>query len=208
MKPASPNITLLRKHLLAWYRKSRRDLPWRRTRDPYHILVSEIMLQQTQVDTVIPYYHRFLKAFPTVSKLSRAPERKVLKLWEGLGYYSRARNLHRAAKEVHSGFEGKVPDTLEKLESLPGIGRYTAGAVASIAFDRRTPIVDGNVKRVLCRLFAIEDDPAATSVKNRLWELAESLVPGKSPGDFNQALMEFGATLCRPRNPSCGECPV
>lgn len=208
METASPNPSLLRKHLLAWYRKNKRDLPWRRTSDPYRILVSEIMLQQTQVDTVIPYYHRFLKTFPTVAKLSKSPEQKVLKLWEGLGYYSRARNLHRAVKEVQKCFSGKVPDTIDKLESLPGIGRYTAGAVASIAFGRRVPIVDGNVKRVLCRLFAIEEDPSKSPVETQLWELAESLVPLKSPGDFNQAMMEFGATLCRPRNPSCRPCPL
>lgn len=208
MKTTSPNPSLLRKTLLAWYRKNKRDLPWRRTDDPYRILVSEIMLQQTQVDTVIPYYHRFLLTFPTLTKLAKAPEKKVLKLWEGLGYYSRARNLHRAVKEIQLKFKGKVPETLEELESLPGIGRYTAGAVASIAFGLRAPILDGNVKRVLCRLFAIEEDPSKTKVKNQLWELAGTLVPVKSPGDFNQSLMEFGATICTPRNPLCGVCPL
>lgn len=198
----------LQKPLLAWYRRNKRDLPWRRTRDPYRILVSEFMLQQTQVATVIPYYRRFLKTFPTVSSLGRAPIQKVLKLWEGLGYYSRARNLHRAAGEILATREGKVPSRPEELASLPGIGRYTAGAIASIAFDIRTPILDGNVRRVLCRLFGIEEDPREPAVRDRLWKEAERILPDRNAGDFNQALMELGATVCLPRNPACPVCPV
>ena len=198
----------LQKRLLAWYGRNKRDLPWRRTQDPYRILISEIMLQQTQVATVIPYYRRFIKAFPTVSSLARAPLQNVLKLWEGLGYYSRARNLHRAARAIRDEWMGKVPATLEALSSLPGIGRYTAGAIASIAFEVNAPIVDGNVRRVLCRIFAIQKDPRETAVQDRLWTLAGEILPEKKVGDFNQALMELGATVCLPRAPACQSCPV
>ncbi|HEY5594954.1 MAG TPA: A/G-specific adenine glycosylase [Nitrospiria bacterium] len=198
----------LQKRLLDWYQNNKRDLPWRKTRDPYRILVSEIMLQQTQVVTVIPYYRRFIKTFPTVSSLARAPLRKVLKRWEGLGYYSRSRNLRRAAQVIRAQWKGKVPSTIEGLSSLPGIGRYTAGAVASIAFDVKAPILDGNVRRVLCRIFAIRKDPRQTVVQDRLWSLAAEILPEQNAGDFNQALMELGATVCLPQTPSCSVCPV
>jgi len=198
----------LQKRLLAWYRLNKRDLPWRKTGDPYRILVSEIMLQQTQVVTVIPYYRRFIKTFPTISSLARTPLQKVLKLWEGLGYYSRARNLHRAAQAIRDQWKGRVPATIEGLSSLPGIGRYTAGAVGSIAFGVRAPILDGNVRRVLCRIFAIRNDPRQADVQNRLWGLAGEILPKQHVGDFNQALMELGATICLPRRPSCPLCPV
>jgi len=198
----------LQKRLKSWYNRNKRDLPWRKTRDPYRILVSEIMLQQTQVATVIPYYLRFIRTFPMVALLARSPLQNVLKLWEGLGYYSRARNLHRAAQAIHEQWNDQVPSTVEGLSSLPGIGRYTAGAVASIAFDVAAPILDGNVRRVLCRIFAIRKDPRDAVVQERLWGLAEELLPERNVGDFNQAMMELGATVCLPRTPSCSVCPV
>ncbi len=197
-----------RKRLLGWYRENRRALPWRETRDPYRIWVSEAMLQQTQVATVIPYYQRFLQRFPTVNALARAPVTDVLDQWSGLGYYSRAKNLHAGAREVVRRYGGKLPDQAETLQELPGIGRYTAGAIASIAFDRPAPLVDGNVIRVLSRCFGIREDPRAGAVQKKLWKIAGALVPEKNPGDFNQALMELGATVCLPRQPACGSCPL
>ncbi|WP_309891248.1 A/G-specific adenine glycosylase [Archangium sp.] len=198
----------LRGQLLEWYDRQKRDLPWRRTRDPYAIWLSEVMLQQTQVATVIPYWERFLQRFPTVEALAAAPLPDVLAGWRGLGYYSRARNLHRAAQEVVARFGGKLPSTAAELLSLPGFGRYTAGAVASIAFGEPAPLVDGNVARVLSRLFEVEGAPGDRVREARLWALATELVRGERPGDFNQALMEHGATVCRPENPLCLLCPV
>jgi len=194
--------------LLQWYKKNRRDLPWRRTKDPYAIWVSEIMLQQTQVSTVIPYYIRFLKTFPTVRHLAKADLAKVLKVWEGLGYYSRARNLHRASLIVSNHFHGKIPDQLNDLLTLPGIGRYTAGAILSIAFNEEAPILDGNVKRVFSRLYAIADPPAKAKSEVRLWHLSESLIPKGEASSFNQGLMDLGATTCTPKEPRCSECPL
>jgi A/G-specific adenine glycosylase len=208
--------------LLRWYRRHHRKLPWRATRDPYRIWVSEIMLQQTRVETVRPYYARWLKAFPTVHALARAKDDRVLKLWEGLGYYSRARNLHLAAKLVvgrarspnapKSGQKrtagAAVPTTAAELLKLPGIGRYTAGAIASIAFDERVPLVDGNVARVFARIFAIQANVKSPRTLKSLWDLAENLLPDTSAGDFNQALMELGALVCTPANPSCNVCPI
>ncbi len=194
--------------LLRWYRRHQRDLPWRRTRDPYAILVSETMLQQTQVATVVPYYQRFMRRFPTVRSLARAEPDDVLRLWAGLGYYSRARHLHAAAGEIVARHRGHVPSSPAELRQLPGIGPYTAGAVASIAFDQRAPVVDGNVARVLARLFAITGDIKSARVRTRLWSLAESLLPHAACGDFNQALMELGATVCTPVAPTCHICPV
>jgi A/G-specific adenine glycosylase len=198
----------LRTHLLSWFRRQRRDLPWRRTRDPYAIWLSEVMLQQTQVDRVIDYYQRFLERFPTVQKLAAASLDEVMGLWSGLGYYSRARHLHRAAKEVAARPGSQLPDTVEALLELPGFGRYTAGAVASIAFGVPAPIVDGNVARVLSRLFAIEASPGTRDREHLLWSLATQLVQGEDPGDFNQSMMELGATLCTPSSPSCLLCPL
>jgi len=198
----------IRRKLLAWYDKSKRDLPWRNTKDPYCIWVSEIMLQQTQVKTVIPYYERWIKTFPTLEKLAGAPELKVLKLWEGLGYYSRARNFKKAAKIVAKELGGKVPDTVTGLQNLPGIGRYTAGAIASIAFGIKTPVLDGNVKRVLSRLFCINENGSTSASEKRLWQKAEDLLSLRRPGDFNQALMELGATVCTPKSPTCLQCPL
>jgi A/G-specific adenine glycosylase len=201
-------LRLIRTRLLRWYRRHRRDLPWRRTRSPYYVLVSEIMLQQTQVETVIPYYERFIKAFPTIEALAAAPTERVLKLWEGLGYYSRARNLQRAAQAVVARCGGVVPDDPAALVELPGVGRYTAGAVASIAYGRPAPILDGNVKRVLCRLFALRTDPRERATERRLWALSAALLPSRAVADFNQGLMELGALVCTPKRPACLLCPV
>lgn len=196
------------KKMLAWYDRQRRDLPWRNSTNPYHVWVSEIMLQQTQVETVIPYYHRFLSRFPTVQSLAAASPDAVLKAWENMGYYSRARNLHLAAGHMVERFEGKIPQGWDELLSLPGIGKYTAGAILSIAFDLPVPAVDANVQRVISRLFAIEEPIAQRATAQRVWELAKDLVPHEGAGRFNQALMDLGATMCRARNPRCGGCPV
>ncbi len=211
--------------LLDWYGRHARELPWRRTRDPYAVWVSEVMLQQTQVKTVIPYWERWMAALPTVKALADAPEAQVLKLWEGLGYYRRARNLQAGARQLVSEQGGRFPGTVEEMLLLPGVGRYTAGAVCSIAYDQPAPILDGNVTRVLARLEGIREPVRAKPVNDRLWNLAEALVKaadGLRPTDpdpsvpanqarpcsaLNQALMELGATVCTPRNPCCGECP-
>lgn len=197
-----------RKALLAWYAASRRDLPWRHTDDPYRIWLSEAMLQQTQVARVVEYYHRFLNELPDVRALADANEEKVLKLWEGLGYYSRARNLHRAAKRMVERYGGVVPSTYDELLELPGFGTYTAAAVSSIAFGEQRAVIDGNVTRVVARLRAsdIGDDlPRQSAV---VAEFVAAMIPVDRPGDFNQAMMELGATVCRPKNPNCGMCPV
>lgn len=194
--------------LLKWYRQHKRDLPWRQTQDPYRILISEVMLQQTQVQTVIPYYHRFIKTFPSFKALANASEHAVLKLWEGLGYYSRARNLHKLAKKVCELHEENLPSNYEELISLPGIGRYTAGAILSIAFDKPFPLLDGNVQRVFARLYAIDDNLREPQTIQKLWTLSEELLDRQSPGDYNQALMELGATICIPKNPKCLICPI
>ncbi len=194
--------------LLAWWDHDHADLPWRATRDPYAIWVAEIMLQQTQITTVIPYYERWLARFPTVQVLAAASLDEVLKLWEGLGYYSRARNLHTAAQTVVNELNGQIPTTAKDLIQLKGIGRYTAGAIASIAFDEPAPILDGNVIRVLSRLYDLPDDVTTTAAKKKLWQLAEELVPAQRPGDFNQALMELGQQVCVPANPRCLLCPL
>ena len=198
----------IRAPLLRWYDANKRDLPWRRTRDPYAIWISEAMLQQTRVETVIPYWERFLDAFPDVHALADADLDSVYAVWTGLGYYSRARNLKHAAESIVRDHEGRLPDTAEGLETLKGIGRYTAGAVASIAFEREAPLVDGNVVRVFARLLGVREDSAARHVVDRFWRVAEQLVRGERPGDLNQALMELGATVCTPRSPLCLACPV
>lgn len=202
-------------NLLAWFRAHARDLPWRRTCDPYAIWISEVMLQQTQVKTVIPYWERWMKCLPNVRALARASERRVLKLWEGLGYYSRARNLHRAAKIIVAQCGGTFPPDFESVLDLPGIGRYTAGAICSIAFNQPQPIVDGNVIRVLTRLFGLRGNPKERRVNEKLWGLATQLVKsaqqidaGRGCSHLNQALMELGATICLPQNPRCSQCPV
>ncbi len=190
--------------LLAWYRASRRSMPWRDDVSPYRTLVSEIMLQQTRVDTVIPYFERFMRDFPTVDALAAAPLERVLERWSGLGYYSRARNLHAAARVVAA--EGGFPADAEGLRALPGVGPYTAGAVASIALGLDEALVDGNVERVICRWMAWAEDPKR--IKARLWDTARAWLPKGEAGDFNQALMELGATVCTPSSPSCLLCPV
>lgn len=194
--------------LLDWYGKQGRDLPWRKSRNPYHIWISEIMLQQTQVDTVIPYFHRFLKKFPTVEALARSDMHDVLMVWENLGYYARAAHMHEAAKIISHEFAAKMPDTWEALIRLPGIGPYTAGAILSIAFGKRFPAVDGNARRVLSRLFAVEDPVDRPRTQHDLYRLAEKLIPLDSPDIFNQALMDLGALICISKNPLCSICPV
>jgi A/G-specific adenine glycosylase len=194
--------------LLTWWDAGHADLPWRGTRDPYPIWVSEIMLQQTQITTVIPYYERWLTRFPTVQDLATASLDEVLKLWEGLGYYSRARNMHAAAQTIVEDWNGRFPNTAADLQTLKGIGRYTAGAIASIAFDEPVPVLDGNVIRVLSRLTDLPDDVTTTTAKKHLWQLAGNLVPTERPGDYNQALMELGQTVCLPQNPHCLLCPL
>lgn len=208
MTPSDKSAPGLTSRLLAWYAWNKRDLPWRRTQNPYHIWIAEIMLQQTRVDTVLPYYENFLSRFPSVEALAAAPLDVVLKTWENLGYYSRARNLHRAAKEMVGRFYGRVPETYEELRSLPGIGDYTAGAILSTAFGKPLPAVDGNARRVLSRLFAVTEPVDLAATQARLRKRAEDLMPKKSASAFNQALMELGATVCTPKAPSCDRCPV
>jgi A/G-specific adenine glycosylase len=203
-------IARVRRRLLAWYERNRRDLPWRRTRDPYAIWLSEIMLQQTRVAAVVERYKAFLKRFPTLRSLARAPEQEVLAQWSGLGYYRRARNLQKAAQVVVAEHRGKLPQSAAELRQLPGIGAYTAAAIASIAHNEPVAVVDGNVERVLCRMEGWKADGSA-AVRRKIEALAAELVASGSagrPGEFNQAMMELGATLCLPRNPQCGACPV
>lgn len=196
------------RRLLAWFQQHRRDLPWRASRDPYRVWVAEIMLQQTRIAAVLPYYERFLKNFSTVESLARAPQEKVLKLWSGLGYYSRARNLHRAAKEIVTRHGGELPRSLDEALALPGIGRYTAAAVLSIAYDQPFAVLDGNVARVLARLGAIRGDLREPRRWRELGELAQNLLAPELPGDWNQALMELGEIVCTPQIPRCAVCPV
>lgn len=204
MTPAA--AAALPRRLLSWYRRRRRDLPWRRAVTPYRTWISEIMLQQTTVAAASPRFEKFIKRFPDAAALARAPESAVLKAWAGLGYYSRARNLKRAAGEIVARHGGLFPDDYAQALALPGIGRYTAGAILSIAYGRPLPVLDGNVIRVLSRLSALET-PVERSTP-LLWKLAGDLVPYRAPGDWNQALMELGATVCLPAAPRCGECPL
>lgn len=194
--------------LLNWYDDHARDLPWRGIHDPYRTWISETMLQQTRVETVIGYYHRFLERFPDVATLAEADEDDVLKMWEGLGYYSRARNLHKGAKQVVSEYGGEIPSTVDALRGISGIGPYTAGAIASIAFDRPVPAVDGNVIRVVSRLKGIRENVGIPSVRRALESAAASIVPQTRPGDFNQALMDLGSSICCPGTPDCERCPL
>jgi A/G-specific adenine glycosylase len=194
--------------LLRWFAKHQRDLPWRHDRDPYRIWVSEVMLQQTQVATVIPYFERFVTAFPTLASLAKASEQQVLRLWEGLGYYRRARDLHRAARQLVADHAGQLPDDLEVWRDLPGVGRYMLGAILSQAFDRRLPIIEANSERVLCRLRGQADDPRVGATRRWLWQTAEAILPRQHVGEFNQALMELGALVCTPTAPRCESCPL
>ncbi|HEY4232218.1 MAG TPA: A/G-specific adenine glycosylase [Lacipirellulaceae bacterium] len=198
----------LQTRLLVWYANHARDLPWRRSRDPYRVWISEIMLQQTQVATVRDYFERFVAAFPDVRKLAAADEQQVLRLWEGLGYYRRARQLHAAAKVVAAEHDGRFPQCVDKLQALPGIGRYTAGAIASIAFDVRAPILEANTIRLLSRLVGYRDDPMKTAGQRLLWQTATDLLPESAVAEFNQALMELGSLVCTPAEPKCDECPL
>ena len=195
--------------LLKWFKQhGRHDLPWQQNPTPYRVWISEIMLQQTQVATVIPYYHRFMERFPTANNLAAAEIDQVLHLWTGLGYYARARNLHNAAKSVVKNFGGEFPQSIEELESLPGIGRSTAGAIAALSMNLRAPILDGNVKRVLTRFHAIEGWPGQTKVKNELWQIAEELTPENNVAAYTQAIMDLGATVCTRSSPICNACPL
>jgi|SRR5690625_1363777 len=202
------NILQFQTDLLNWYGQNKRDLPWRQDQNPYKVWVSEIMLQQTQVDTVIPYFYRFMEQFPTVYDLASADEQDVLKAWEGLGYYSRARNLQNAVREVVSEYNGKVPDHPKQLGELKGIGPYTRGAILSIAFNQPEPAVDGNVMRVLSRIFNIDDDISVGRTRKRFEEIVREIISEEDPSSFNQALMELGALICTPKSPMCMFCPV
>jgi A/G-specific adenine glycosylase len=201
-------LDAFRTRLLRWFRRNGRDLPWRGTRDPYRILVSEVMLQQTQVERVRDYYGRFLREYPTVQDLAAAHPARVRESWEGLGYYARARNLHAAARTIVRGNGGRFPRRLEDVQSLPGVGRYTAGAVVSFAYGDPAPVLDTNVRRVLSRIFVRRKASRPAQTERRLWALAEAVIPEGQAWAFNQALMDFGATLCTARNPQCGTCPM
>jgi A/G-specific adenine glycosylase len=191
-----------------WWAEDHTHLPWRQNKDPYGIWIAEVMLQQTQITTVIPYYEEWMSRFPTVGDLAQASLDEVLKLWQGLGYYSRARNLHAASKIVLNQYSGQLPEEVSELMKLPGIGRYTAGAIASIAFGRPEPVLDGNVIRVISRLVDLQEDTTRSSTRNELWRLSSALVPHEKPGDFNQSIMELGQRICHPAKPNCSECPV
>lgn len=206
--PDSSVLSRLRRNLVRWYGKYARDLPWRRSRDPYQIWVSEIMLQQTTVAAVAPFFERFLKRFPTLHDLAAAGENDVLRLWEGLGYYSRARNLRVAACQIIEEHGGRIPSDVSELVRLHGVGRYTAGAIASFAYDEPAPIVEANTLRVYARLLAFRGDPHSTAGKNVIWSFAEQVVPNRSAGIFNSALMDLGALVCTPADPNCAACPV
>ncbi|MGA2957465.1 MAG: A/G-specific adenine glycosylase [Thermodesulfobacteriota bacterium] len=203
-----PEKRAFQRSLLRWYSIHQRDLPWRKNQDPYRILISEFMLQQTRVETVIPYFQRFLKIFPTLDSLAKAPLQKVLKAWAGLGYYARARNLHAAAKTIFQECAGKIPSTRENLLKLPGLGPYTAGAVASLAFNQPIPALDGNVRRVISRVFDEGDNPSPIPSKTKIEKFWEGWIPSGRASDFNQALMDLGAMICIPSKPRCSECPV
>ncbi len=201
-------IKTFQETFLTWYHKEKRNLPWRATNDPYAIWISEIMLQQTRVETVIGYFYRFMEQFPTIQDLAAAEEQKLLKVWEGLGYYSRARNLKAAAQQIVAEFDGEMPQSIEEIRSLKGIGPYTAGAIGSIAFGLPEPAIDGNVMRVVSRLFCIEADIAKASSRRPFDEAMRTIIPPDEPGEFNQALMDLGSRICTPTTPKCEECPI
>lgn len=203
-----PDFKDIATRVVRHYRKTRRDLPWRANTDAYGVWISEIMLQQTRVAAVIPYYERWLRSFPSIASLASAQQDEVLSHWSGLGYYSRARNIHKCAKELVATYGGTLPREAAMLRELPGIGRYTAGAISSIAYGEHEALVDGNVARVISRLFAIEDDIKSTAAIKEHWRICEQLVPAHAPGDFNQGLMELGSLTCTPKNPSCDRCPL
>ncbi|MDZ7715868.1 MAG: A/G-specific adenine glycosylase [Balneolaceae bacterium] len=202
------NEEAFRSNLLSWYDQNKRDLPWRDCGDPYAVWISEIMLQQTRVDQATPYFHRFMDRFPTVYDLAEADQQDVLSVWEGLGYYSRARNMHHASKTIVNEFNGNIPDNWDNIKKLKGVGPYTASAILSIAFAKPYAVVDGNVIRVLSRYAGIEEDVRSAKTKNTIQDLADELLDADRPGDFNQAVMELGATVCTPANPDCTSCPI
>jgi len=202
------DVVLFQNRILDWYQLHARDLPWRHTKDPYQIWISEIMLQQTRVESVIPYYKRWMDSYRSVEELALAEEDHLLSKWEGLGYYARVQNIHKTAKIIAEKYLGKFPQNLEEVQSLPGIGRYTAGAILSIAFNKKAPILDGNIRRVFTRYFNIDTPIHTKQTETILWQLSEDLIPKTNPGDFNQALMELGALVCRPKNPLCDLCPL
>jgi A/G-specific adenine glycosylase len=206
--PASPTAAEIQSQLLAWAEHGLRDLPWRTERTPYRVWVSEIMLQQTRVETVVPYFERWMAHFPTIEALARADLGDALKCWEGLGYYARCRNLYRAAQTVMRDHGGHLPESREALLALPGIGPYTVGAILSLAFDQDAAVLDGNVRRVFSRLYALSAKPGDKEARKELWALADSLIPAGRAGQFNEALMDLGATICTPRKPRCPHCPM
>lgn len=208
LEAARPLRRWVAPRLLNWFAHHQRPLPWRRDRDPYRIWVSEVMLQQTQASVVAPYFERFLKTFPTLADLARSDEQDVLRLWEGLGYYRRARDLHASARRLLADHEGQLPNDPDLLDQLPGFGRYTRNAVLSQAFDRSLPILEANSQRVLSRLFGRREDPRQGPARRWLWQAAEAILPAKQCGEFNQALMELGALICTPSRPRCGDCPL
>lgn len=194
--------------IIDWYLRNQRDLPWRETTDPYKIWLSEIILQQTRVNQGLPYYNKFIHHYPTVYDLAKAPEDEVMRLWQGLGYYSRARNLHECAKSIVSDYNGEFPNSYNELLKLKGIGKYTGAAIASFAFEQAVPVVDGNVFRVLARYFNVSDDIAQPKTFTKFFDIAKELIPKEKPSSFNQALMELGAMVCKPNNPNCEICPL
>lgn len=196
------------KNILSWFKENRREMPWRETSDPYKIWISEIMLQQTRVDQAWPYFERFISLFPTVYDLAKANQQTVLKAWEGLGYYSRARNLHAASKSIVSEYDGKLPEEYDEIIKLKGIGPYTAAAITSIAYGKANAVVDGNVIRVITRYFGIEDDVRSGRTTKLVQEYVDGLISQAQPADFNQALMEVGSIVCKPKNPDCMICPI
>jgi len=206
MSVQNQTITDFQKRLLHWYKHHQRDLPWRKTHDPYNILVSEVMLQQTTVQAVLPYYKKWIKLFPNLKTLSQSPLQKILKAWQGLGYYQRARNLHQASRIIVDQFEGRIPTHYEELKKLPGFGPYTTAAVLSMAFDKPYPVLDANVRRIIMRLRRIQQPDSGNN--KAFTQFLESHLPRKKPGLFNQALMELGALVCRPKNPGCLLCPI
>ena len=204
----SCELPIFQNKLLHWFTQHQRELPWRHTYDPYAVWISEIMLQQTQVTTILPFYKRWMDTLTTIQAVAEASEETILKLWEGLGYYSRAHNIQKAAHQICKVHQGKFPHDFEEILALPGIGRYTAGAIASVAFNQNKPIVDGNVERVICRLMNFRDNPKSTAMRKTMWHLAEAWIPQGKARFFNQALMELGALICLPQSPNCLLCPV
>jgi A/G-specific adenine glycosylase len=207
-RPDPEQVRRFQRRLVHWYARHGRDLPWRHTQDPYRILVSEVMLQQTQVERVLEHYPRFLRRYPSIEALAQSSEFEVREAWEGLGYYARARNLYRAARQLRKEHNGRVPDDPNLIRRLPGIGRYTAGAVLSFAFGKDAAILDTNAARVLARVFAVRRRGARNALQRRLWRLAETVTPAGKADQFNQAIMDLGAMICRVRSPQCPRCPV